>query len=489
MKERVDLVMVNPGNRVEQFAKLNELATIGPPLGIGMVAAYVRKHGFSVAIIDAEAEFWRPEESMAAIEEYDPMVVGLTAFTTKMTAAGRTMELIKERMPHVKTLLGGHHASAIPGKTLKEEAVDFVLKGEGFDSIVELLQHLKDGEENFNIPGIWYKDGDKIIDNGLAKGCDHLDELPYVAWDLLPMEKYRAHHWQAWDYGVDTSRFAMIYTSLGCAFSCNYCSVNVVYGNRRMRFRSAQHVVGELRILLEQYNVRHVEIVDDTFTMNPQRVIELCDAIIAEGFGERLNMWCFGRTNTVTPKLMKKMKQAGINWVFMGFESGNDAVLEAINKKQDVEQIKRANAIVRESGIHVGGNYIFGLQADTFETMQQTLNLAKELNVEYANFFLTMPYPGTSLYQIALDKGYPLPAKWGQYGFFAPDAIPIRNKDLSPWDIIQFRDNAFNEYYHSDRYQNLVREVFGEKIVSFLREKVLSKEMVRTSPNPAEQKP
>ncbi|TLN13764.1 radical SAM protein [bacterium] len=393
------------------------------------------------------------------------------------------MELVKKEMPGVFTLLGGHHASAIPEHTLKTEPVDFVLQGEGYQPIVELLRAVKKGSREFNITGIWYKDAKgNCVNNGSFLGSHKLDELPMVAWDMLPMEKYRAHHWQAWDYDLDTSRFAMIYTSLGCAFACDFCSVNVVYGNRQVRFRSVEHVVAELKMLVEQYQIRHVEVVDDTFTINAKRVEALCDCIIAAGLGDRLNMWCFGRTDTVEPGLMRKMKAAGFNWVFMGFESGNDQILQSINKKQNTDKIKRANDIVRGAGIRVGGNYIFCHQEDTPETMQDTLELAKLLNVEYANFFLTMPYPGTNLYRIAQEKGYPLPEKWGQYGFFAPDAMPLRNKHLTSWDIIQFRDKAFNEYYQSASYQEMVREVFGEKILAFLKEKVLSKEMVRRPP-------
>lgn len=480
MAKYVDILLVNPGNRLEQFAKLNELATVGPPLGIGMVAAYLREHGISVEILDAEAEFWLPEETVTFIEkEYEPLIVGLTAFTTKMTAAGAIIRGVKERMPQVKTLLGGHHASAIPRTTLQEEVCDFVLCGEGYDAIVQLIQQLKEKREHYTIDGIWYKDGGTIVNGGISRGPTDLDKLPFVAWDLLPMNKYRAHHWQAWDYDLDTSRFAMISTTLGCPFSCEFCSVNVVYGKRSFRRRSAVHVVAELKLLVERYGIRHVEIVDDVFTINAHRTMEVCDGIIEAGLGDKLNMWCFGRTDTVSPELMAKMKRAGINWIFMGFESGNDDVLLDVNKRQDVEQIKRANGIVREAGIHVGGNYIFGLPKDNHETMRQTLDMAKELNTEYANFFLTMPYPGTNLYQTALEKGIELPEKWGQYGFFAQDALPMRNDNLTALEILTYRDRAFEEYYHNERYQDLVQSVFGEKILTFLKEKILSKKLVR----------
>lgn len=479
MRKKVDLLLVNPGNRLEQFATLNELATVAQPLGLAMIAAYVRLQGFTVAIIDAEAEFWTPEQTIAEILTYEPVLIGLSAFTTKMTAAGKILRLIRKQMPEAKTIIGGHHASAIPEQTLTGEAVTYVLQGEGYVPIPLLLQALKAGVTEPSIPGIWYLQDGKVVGNGRAAGIADLDQLPFAAWDLLPMHKYRAHHWQAWDYNIDTSRFALLYTSLGCPFSCDYCSVNVVYGKNATRYRSPEHVVRELELLVTDYGIRHVEIIDDTFTVNPKRVEEICDRIIARGLGKELNMWCFARTDTVSPGLMTKMKQAGINWVFMGFESGSDAVLKDVNKKQTVEQIKKANGIVHDTGIHIGGNYVFGLPEDTEETMAQTLDLAKELNTEYANFFLLMPYPGTKYHEIAREKNYPLPDTWGQYGFFAPDAVPMQNETLSPEDILRFRDNAFTEYFTGEQYQRMVAEKFGDHILQFLRQKILSKSIVR----------
>ncbi len=480
---KVDLLLVNPGNRLEQFAKLSDLATVAQPLGIGLIAAYVRQSGFSVAIIDAEAEFWTPEQTILEIEKYDPILLGLSAFTTKMTAAGKTLKLVKDRMPSVKTMIGGHHASGIPEQTLKEEAVDFVIKGEGYIPTVDLLRKLKKKQDTSAITGVWYLDDKgEVINNGLAKWTNNLDELPFVAWDLLPMDKYKAHHWQTWDYDLDQSRFAVIHTSLGCPFSCDYCSVNVVYQKNMVRYRGVKNVVDEMELLVNDYNVQHIEIIDDTFTVNAERVESLCDEIIARGLGERLNMWCFSRTTTAQSRFMKKMKKAGINWVFMGFESGDDMVLQGVHKKQTVDYIKRAVDIVSDAGIYIGGNYVFGLPEDTKSSMEQTLDLAKELNTEYANFFVMMAYPGTEFHKMAKAKNIPMPSKWRQYGFFAPDALPLGNKKLTADEILQFRDNAFNEYFGGKSYQNMIEKKFGSETLSFINNKILSKNIVRTRP-------
>ena len=256
--------------------------------------------------------------------------------------------------------------------------------------------------------------------------------------------------------------------------------MNVVYGKHNTRYRSPERVVDEMEHLVNEYGVQHIEIIDDTFTLKPRRVEEICDAIIARGLGDKVNMWCFARTDRVEAGFMKKMKRAGINWAFMGFESGDDAVLQGVHKSQTVTQIRKATDIVHQAGIHIGGNYVFGLPNDTITSMRQTLDLAKELNTEYANFFVMMAYPGTKFHEVAHEKGYPLPEKWGQYGFFAPDALPMRNDILTAEDILAFRDNAFNEYFTSERYQKMMGETFGDTALEFLRNKVLTKNITRT---------
>lgn len=487
MRERIDLLLVNPGNAEEQYGKeIKKHIAIAQPLGPAMVAAYVRQYGFKVAMIDAQAENLGPEEVLKMIEDfYDPMVVGLSAFTTKMTAAGKIMRLIKKEMPHIKTLAGGHHPSCLPEKTLMEEGADFVLKGEGYEAVAALLRALKDNKDYFFVGGIWRMHDGKVLDGGQAMGMDSLDSLPFAAWDLMPMGKYRAHHWQGWDYGFDTSGFAVIYTSLGCPFTCDYCSVNAVYGKEQgkspVRYRSAESVVEEIKLLVNRYGVRHLEIIDDTFTIHRKHVLRLCDEIVKNNLGDKVNVWCFSRTDRTDPELLKAMKAAGINWVFIGFESGSDTVLQGVHKKQTVDGIMKSVERVNSAGIYLGGNYVFGLPDDTMESMQETLALAKEINTPYANFFMMMPYPGTKFYDLALTKGYPLPKRWSQYGFFAPDALPLRNDVLSSEDILSFRDRAFIEYYENKRYVSGLRERFGEEVVSFLLKEILSKKLTRIS--------
>lgn len=483
MRRTVDLLLINPGNRVEQFAGLSSLATVAQPLGLALLAAYVRERGISVAIFDAEAYGLTPIEAVDAIEaQYNPpLVVGLSAFTTKMTAAGAILQEVKRRWPYVKTMCGGHHPSAVPERTLEEEEVDYVIKGEGFLPVMELMLRLACRESAVGIKGVWCWTPEGVIHNGgQASGVDDLDSLPMAAWDLLSMDCYRAHHWQAWGSpGIDTSGFALIYTSLGCPYSCRYCSVNVVYERHKVRYRSPARVVDEIEYLIDVYGVQHFEIIDDTFTVNRRHVEELCTEIIRRGLGPKINAWCFSRVDRADPRFLALMKAAGINWVFMGLESGNDTVLLGVNKKQTVSGIRRAVDAVHAAGINIGGNFVFGLPEDTQESMEQTLALAQELNTEYANFFVMMAYPGSPMRETTDPNA--LPERWSQYGFFTPDSLPLSNATLSSKDIVEFRDYAFKTYFNSERYQSMVKERFGAETLRFLQEQVLSKRIERNT--------
>ncbi len=482
MRQTVDLLLVNPGNRVEQFANLAPLATVAQPLGIAMLAAYVREQGISVAIFDAEAYGLTPVEAADQIEALynPPLLVGLSAFTTKMTSAGHIMQELKRRWPETKMMCGGHHPSAIPERTLREEATDYVIKGEGFYPVTELMQRLKKGEHCYDIMGVWlWRPDGTVHPGGQAPGPQKLDELQFPAYDLLPMKQYKAHHWQAWGRGtIDTTGFSLIHTSLGCPYNCSYCSVNVVYERHTVRYRSPVKVADEIEHLINVYGVQHFEFIDDTFTTNRKHVEAICDEIISRGLGDKVNAWAFSRVDRADPRFLAKMKAAGINWVFMGLESGNDTVLLGVDKGQSVADIREAVDKVHAAGIHIGGNYVFGLPEDTHESMDQTFALARDLNTEYANFFIMMSYPGSFMHD-ALPPADALPKKWSQYGFFAPDALPLRNATVSAADILERRDRAFKEYFGGERYQGMVEQKFGSETLEFLRSQVLSKQLVR----------
>jgi len=481
MTEKLDLLLVNPGGRGQIYGGLaSSLSGIEPPIWCGLIAAFVREHGYSVKIIDSEVENWSPEYTAKKIAEYNPLLTGIivlgsnpsAASTPKMNATSELLTTLKKKAPHIKTILGGLHPSALPEQTLREEDVDFICQGEGFYTILQLLKILKSSEDvkNHEIEGLWYMKDNEVISNGWGKLVQNLDELPFIVWDLLPMEKYRAHNWHCFDHIDQRKPYAVIYTSLGCPFNCTYCNIRSMYdGQPGIRFRSPKRVVEEIDFLVQNYKVKNIKILDEIFVLRENHVMEFCDLIIQRGY--KLNIWAYARIDTVNEKLLKKMKQAGINWLAYGIESGSKKVRDGVNKGRfGQDKIKKAIEMTKAAGIYIIGNFIFGLPDDDLETMQETLNMAKEFNFEYVNFYTTMAYPGSQLYEDALQKGIKLPEKWSGYSQYSRDTLPLPTKHLLSAEVLRFRDNAFKEYYKNPKYIKMIKEKFGPKVVEHINE-------------------
>ncbi|MFC2051139.1 B12-binding domain-containing radical SAM protein [Chloroflexota bacterium] len=479
MAQKLDLILVNPGNRTQVYGKLgSSLAGIEPPLWAGLIAAYVRRHGHSVKIIDAEAENWSPQYTAEKIIEYDPMLTGIimlgsnpsASSTPKMTAAGKVAAELKRKAPHIKTIFSGLHPSALPERTLREEKTDFVCQGEGFRTFLQLLETLKSqkGLNDYKIPGLWYTRNGEIVSNPPAPLVNP-DELPLAAWDLMPMDKYRAHNWHCFEHIDQRQPYAVIYTSLGCPFNCTYCNIHALYdGKPGIRFRSPDKVVEEIDFLVKNYKVRNIKIIDELFALKQDSVMRICDLIIQGGYD--LNIWAYARVDTVNERMLNKMKQAGINWAAYGFESASMKVRQGVSKKFEEDVITKAVEMTRAAGIYIIGNFIFGLPDDDLETMQETLEMAKEFNFEYANFYAAMAYPGSQLYDDAIRQGVKLPVEWHGYGQYAEETLPMPTKYLSAADVLRFRDHAFKEYFTNPGYLEMIREKFGLEVVEHIKE-------------------
>lgn len=467
MIDRPDLILINPGTWAEVYSQVGEQSGVAPPIGLGLIASFVRQRGFSVEIVDAEADGLTPVQVAEIVRRKNPLLAGVTAVTAKMTAATKIVSAIREKAGSTRTVIGGHHAAALPEETLRVSGADYVCTAEGFHPTVDLLRALRSGTppDRVEARGTVARRGGTLFQGEAPPLIRDLDELPFVAWDLLPMGKYRAHNWHC--FGQESrSPYAVVFSSLGCPFRCTYCSVNAVYGKGSYRVRSPRHFVEEIDVLAREYGVRHMEIVDDTFTVNKSRVHEICDLLIEREY--RVNFWAYARTDTVDLPLLRKMKMAGIRWVAYGFESGNASVRNGVNKGQ--ERIREAVGMAREAGIHIIANFIFGLPDDTLESMRDTLDLAIRINAEYANFWCAMAFPGSDLYRTAREMGWKLPATWHGYSQYSYDTEPLPTRHIAAKEVLRFRDSAFREYFQRPEYLATVRSAFGEKAASEVRE-------------------
>jgi radical SAM superfamily enzyme YgiQ (UPF0313 family) len=488
-KTGLDLVLVHPNSRSEVYQTLGAtLAAVEPPVWAGMLATFVRKRGGSVAILDAEADELTPEATAARVEELDPRLVAVVVYghqpsasTQTMTAAGAISAAIKRCAPHRRVLLVGGHAAALPERTLREEAADFVCGGEGPYTVWELLEALKSGHPHGYraVRGLWHWDGEGPRSTPPAPLVRELDqEMPGVAWDLLPMKKYRAHNWHCFGH-LRRQPYAALYTTLGCPYRCSFCCIQAPFkggeeesgykaGPNSYRFWSPQSVVSQVDTLVRRYGVRNIKIADEMFVLNPRHVTGISDLLIERDYG--LNLWAYARVDTVRAGMVERLKRAGFSWLALGIESGSERVRNDVAKRLDQREIFRVVGEVRAAGISVIANYIFGLPEDDLESMRETLDLALELNCEFANFYCAMAYPGSQLYRLALAEGWQLPERWHAYSQHAPDALPLRTKHVSAAEVLRFRDEAFQTYFSSPAYLEMIARKFGSDTVAHVRE-------------------
>lgn len=476
--ENIDLIIVHPGVHKLLYGRIMPFSAVEPPIWAGLTAAFIRGHGYSVKIIDAEVENWSPEYTVEKIAEYNPRLVSIIVLganscfsTPKMTATIELARVLKKKRPDLTTILGGIHPSALPERTLEETGADFVAEGEGFYTILNLLaQQCPRTNMGATLhpsctPGLWYKENGKIKSTIPAKPINP-DELPMTAWDLIPPAKYRACNWHCFDNIDERQPYAVIYTSYGCPFKCLFCCIHPLYGGQGIRFRRPEKILEEIDFLVENYKVKNIRIFDELFALREDRVVRICDLIIERGYN--LNMWTYARVDTVNETMFKKMKQAGINWVAYGVEAASANVRRDAGKKFDNRTIERAVKMAHDAGIHVIADYMFGLPGDDFSTMRQTLDMAKELNCEYANFYTAIGYPGSQLHEDAIREGIKLPDVWHAYGQYSEEVIPTTK--LPPAEVLRFRDNAFKEYFGNPRYIEMIRTKFGSKVVEHIRE-------------------
>lgn len=486
----MDALFINPDSSAKAYQGLAKVySAIEPPTWALLLAESCRSKGFGVGILDCDAERLTINQSIHRIDDMRPRLVVFVVYgqnpnsgTTSMIGALELAQAIKEADINTKICFVGSHTSALPRDVLAHNCVDIVLLNEGVYALHNLLKSNL-ANDLHHIKGIGYKTQEKggdIVPVLNPSQCvvpqERMDEdMPGYAWDLLPYDKkpldlYRAHFWHAeFDHGKRTP-FAAIYTSLGCQFGCDFCMINIVNrvdnGNdinaadsKGMRFWSPAWVKREMRKLAD-LGVRTLRISDEMFFLNRKYYVPILQQAIDEDFG--FNMWTYSRVDTVRRDALDIFKRAGVNWLALGVEAGNQLVRQEVSKGSFKEvNIRDVCKTINDADINIISNYIFGFPEDTLETMQETLDLAIELNTEMANMYPCQALPGSPMYHIARKNGWELPDSYEGYAFLSYESQPLPTKYLSSAEVLRFRDEAWQSYFTNPEYLNLVEMKFG----------------------------
>jgi radical SAM superfamily enzyme YgiQ (UPF0313 family) len=404
------------------------LGEVAHPLGLGYIASVIRDE-HDVIILDALNLDYTDEEVTDDIKKFDPDAIGITATTPAIYEAYNVAKIAKTINPDITTIIGGAHATFMAREVLEEcPYLDIVVRGEGEETIQEVLHILEKKKDLSKISGITYRQNGKIIETEDRPLIKDLDTIPFPSYDLLP--KLESN-------GV---KYGVMMTSRGCPFKCTFCSSSLL-GQKRWRGRSADNVVEEIQFL-ESRGIKEIEFLDDTFTLNSQRVIDICDRIKEEKID--LSWSCSSRVNTIDKEMAEKMKEVRCHTIFFGVESGTDWVLKSIGKGISLKDAERSVQITKDLNMNSICSFILGMPGENIDTINNTVNFAIKLDPTFAQFSIATPYPGTELFDMAVKEGYLLTKDWTRYTGTDP---VMKILDISTEKLKEMFTRAYLKFY------------------------------------------
>ncbi|MGA1823480.1 MAG: B12-binding domain-containing radical SAM protein [bacterium] len=436
------------------------------PLGLTSIASYLIKRGHDqIAIYHAEHDSLTSYKSIVhysenmykykeainskehpawnevkeTINAFKPDIVGISVLSAKVPSAFRVAKICKDLNQDIKVVFGGHHPTISPEECLSNDNVDFAIRGEGEFTFNELIHAINNSATDLHaIPGLSFKSEGNIKHNEDRKAIENLDLLPIPDRSrILHANTYRPE------------QFSMIMTSRGCPYKCGFCGSQNMWG-RKVRFRSIDSVIEEIKELRHKYSIKDFIIMDDTFTIKRKRVEEFCSALKKN----RINIkWsCLSTVDLISDDIIVLMKQSGCTKLMLGIESGNQRILDFINKKITLDQIRNAVNILNRNKMYWTGAFMFGFPTETEKEMMDTLRFMKELKPNWANISIFTPYIGTDLYNICRKKklinehvDYSKYTHQSHYIPFSEKIPPERSEALAKYLLKEF--HRYNSSY------------------------------------------
>ncbi|MFH0838933.1 MAG: radical SAM protein [Candidatus Omnitrophota bacterium] len=390
-----DIVFIIPGEESEGLNKATQM----PSLGVAYLAAMLLKYQFSCKLIDAAITKVSDVEILEIIKHEKPMAIGISANLFNGNSGIRLSKKIKGIFGNIPNVIfGGPFPTSNPAKFLTEGLADAVVLGEGEITLLEIMKNLREKTLGVfqDISGLAYleKGNVKLTRNRDLKM--DLDNLPFPAWRVFPNIKL---------YKTRSRKLPAIpiLTSRGCPFNCIYCSKDVF--KSVFRPRSPENIIQEIDYLIREFGVRQLDIMDDNFSLDRSRTDEILDLIIKRKYNLAINLQLGVRADLVDEDLLKKMRQAGVYKIAFGVESGDTRVLRIIKKQLELKQVLKNTLLARKSGMVVYGFFMLGLPGDNSESMKETINFSLKMNPHIANFVITIPFPGTKLYDMVKSNG------------------------------------------------------------------------------------
>jgi anaerobic magnesium-protoporphyrin IX monomethyl ester cyclase len=438
------VLLVNPPRFYELVGKnpaiIEDHRGYNPPLGILSLAGYLERNStHEIEILDAQPYEYGYDQLKDILQQKMADVVGITVMTFTLIDVLKTALLVKQISPETKVVLGGPHVHVFPEETISLPGVDFLVQGEGERTFLSLLQHLSDLDALEQVPGLVFKRNGRIVNTGISPLIHDLDELGFPARHLVDITKYTSLLGKT---DISTTMF----TSRGCPYGCTFCDRPFSPVISGFRWRSAKHVADEMQECTN-LGIHEAFIYDDTFTVRKDRVFELCAEIRRRKLKFRWDVRA--HVNTISPELLRAMRNAGCDRIHYGVEAGNDRMLKVIRKNTTIERVKEVVKWTKSVDMEILTYFIIGQQSETLQDIQDTVNLAKQLDPNYVHFTILCPYPATAVYFDGLRSGVLKKDVWREFAAHPHEdfEMPFWEENFTAEELKELLVHAYKAFY------------------------------------------
>ncbi len=453
---------------------------VHPPLGLGYLAAVLEKKGHQVSLFDGTLHNASLSDFSQAISKFKPSLIGISVLTRGHNQTRQIIKTIKSapsqpadggRWKKPPIVVGGTQVTAAPKIVLKDLGADFAIIGEGEITICQLAKALEKGQKSFSkIDGLAYKTPKgKIKITRPRKLIKNINKIPFPAWHLMPPKKYRIAPILE---PAKALPIAPVMTSRGCPYNCSFCASNVTW-QRKIRLRSPKNVLKEIKMLKKKFGVKEIHFCDDNFTIDIKRAEKICTALIKQNINLPWQCPNGVRIDRLTLPLLRKMKKAGCYALGLGIESGNQAILNKVNKQLDLRLVSQVLRKMKKAGIESYGFFILGLPGETEKTAQETINFALKQPFDRAWFNIFTPYPGSTAFKQWIKKRNFCRIDWNKHD--CSTAI-MASKDLTPEKIEKLQKQALRKFYLRPKvFIKVISRLGPKEITTFLMSRFFRK--------------
>ncbi len=430
------------------------------PLGLMYIASSLRKKGMSdIRLIDMRVKQQLPRDIISDIQDYSPDIVGLSSLTYEAPIAHEIARNIKELNKDCKVVMGGPYPTSSPERVLRDKNIDYVIFGEGEETMGELIQEIERGNDSSEVSGLVFSQNGKIVFTPNRGFIENLDGLPFPAWDLIDIESYFTV--EKMNRVYCRKEYMSVFSSRGCPYNCVYC--HRIFG-KKYRARSPENVVSEIETLYNNDGIQEIDFIDDAFNIDTERAERICELLVEKGLDLKITFPNGIRGDIISERLLRKMKEAGTYRIVYGIETASPRLQKLIKKNIDLKKMQKVISLTDKLNILCHGFFMLGFPTETREELQQTIDYAANSKLHTASFFTVNSFEGTELADLVKKLKIPIDYEQEEHNCFT---INVKLSGVSPDELANLSRKANRTFYLKIRRIYRILALFPRKLLIF----------------------